>query len=73
MNHDVRIKSEVKKILSDNEEGIIRAIDKNRIIIAETRNKNTASIRFQKMGFSKIKLSPEDNQKCKQKNANVVK
>ena len=68
MNHDAIIKTEIKKILHDNEEGISKAIGKNRIIIAEKRNMNTASMLFQKAGFSKTKVLPKTDQKCKQKN-----
>ena len=54
--------------MCENEEGISKAIGKNRIIIAEKRNKNTASMLFQKAGFSKTNVLPKADQKCRQKN-----
>ena len=47
MNHDVGIKNEIYKILSENDEGITRVIGDNRIIIAARRSKSIASMLFQ--------------------------
>ena len=64
INHDSIGSTQIRNLIKDNQEMIDYLFGKEiKIIVAERRNPNTASLLFAKSGFAK-KVSPSASQKC---------
>ena len=68
INHSNEIKRNIKEIVSGHTEALNTLIGNHKIIVAERRNMNTASMLFQKSGFSKEVAVLRENQRCESKN-----
>ena len=65
INHDKKGSSQIRNIMKDNQEMINYLFGKEiRVIVAERRNPNTASLLFAKSGFAKEMCLSDDTQKC---------
>ena len=65
INHDRKGSSEIRRIVRDNQEMIDYLFGKEmKIVVAERRSPNTASLLFAKSGFAKEQFEVRDSQKC---------
>ena len=65
INRNDHMSKKIKAILRENQDDINTLLgEPTRLIVAERRNQNTASILFAKSGFSKVDLPMNESQKC---------
>jgi len=64
INHDPYMSSRLKSFFKDNSSQLMNLIGDTRILIAERRNPNTASLLFGKSSFSKVAVSVKSSQEC---------
>ena len=65
INRNYHMSKKIKAILRENQDDINTLLgESTRLIVAERRNQNTASILFAKSGFSKVDLPMNESQKC---------
>ena len=68
INHSNEIKKGIQEIVRSHTEALNSLIGNHKIIVAERRNMNTASMLFQKSAFSKEAPVLYENQRCGAKN-----
>jgi hypothetical protein len=64
INKDYGLKKELMKFFEDNKQELVRLIGDKRVIVAERKHANTASLLFNKSGFSQTELDLRESQKC---------
>ena len=65
INHDHHMRKKIKEVLNENKDDMNELLGSDtRLIVAERRNPNIASILFAKSAFSKEPIPLKQNQKC---------